>query len=544
MKYKSLKYFAIAFLSITIGFSGCKKDTIDLDQMPDGDRKYTIVGPVAKIHFTMGELVEKVNFAKVLSIEDDGLIVRNYEDDVELKWDDLAIINNVDYSFSLPVVGNSSPSQGSYLIEKSITEKFKLNLRDDARYDSAIIESGTLTMNNLNFPPGSSGSIQLSIPELNGANGAPWSKTIDISNFNAISDDLTQNKIVFKQAPDSSYVTLEMLFNVTVPLESGSIDFNFNVSNIIPAITYGYFGQQVVEERNRNIEFDVYEEFEFLPDVELANIELIMDAENNIGTPYSVTLENVVFSDNGDNPNQLQFYNTNIFNINSATLQNSIITPSNQTYKIDGYNTNIMAISKNVPNQVMFDVIGKSNPQNDNTAFNFINHHNTLNAHMLLKFPFWFKSSDYERIDTIEFNFNEEIEQKYIDAMDSVFIKFKFYNGLPIKLTLSKAIMTDDNYTPIRNLISENGEVINPGVFSNDKHVTEATLSNVIISFDKNEFQDLANNNAKYIIITLNGIANDDNNISDPFIKIFEDNWMDINVSTRIKSQLPNSLFE
>ena len=537
MKNYIMKNIVVAFILLTLSFSGCVKDTIDLDKMPDPNRNLDFVAPIARIHFTMGEMIKEFDEDSLLGIDDDGLIYRAYHDTMSLNWESLVEIQNVSYSYSF-----APPSQIAGLKSASsvtFQEKFKLNPENDIRYDDLYLESGNLSL-NITAPAQATGTMTVSIPEVTLSNGQMLSYTFNVTDTEkSFSENLDLNdaEVHCSQAPDSSYITLNTEFDLNYDISGGipgSVQLDLNVTDMKSKLTFGYFGTKAYREDSVSVRFDIYDEYDFFEYVELKNIELNIEALNYIGTPFRVEVEEVQFSKDSIDPQELIFYDSNAFDIATATYGTPIV-PSFNPFKLDSSNTNIMNIVNDQPNMVTCNIIGMPNPD-DTGEQNFLAYMKNLEVNMQLKFPFWFRTSYYSRSDTIDFNFSEDIDTDpdAIDMMEEIDIYFDIYNGLPFDLKGQVYVLDQDSII-IKQLFADGGAKINSGIPDITGKVKEATNTKLIVHLDHSDIELFRNKNAMYIAIETEGLTYNNGN---PFVKVYEDNLMKISLYTNLNITL------
>nr|WP_321410409.1 hypothetical protein [uncultured Carboxylicivirga sp.] len=532
----NLKYFKIPFLSALILFGACKKETIDLDKMPDPDRNYGVSIPLAQVYFTMGALVEKVDTSNYLSIEEDGLIVRKYYETFEMELESIVDLNNVNYSIALPFA--NSGTQGSNNVSQTIINKYVLNERPEARYDSVYLESGLLNIDNLNYPAGSTGTITFEIPELYTPSGNSFSYTSNINEFTPQSFNLDDYKIQFSTGVDSSYVTLITNINIDLPNSPGAgvIGVDFGMNDLIAEVTFGYFGNYS-ETLLDSMEFDVFDANEVYDAVELANVYVDVNTKNSVGCPFNIELDSIVFSKDGSLPKQLELAN-NILSIESATYAQPVIS-SEQKFEYDKTNSNILTIIDELPNWVTTKMTATTNPEGNANTVNFFHHYNQLEADLGIIFPLHFKAEDYQRVDTLDLDFNEEFgDSDLTDALDHINLFLDVYNGLPFEITLESVVAKDGNDIDIDYLIKSPGENIASAVPDENGYVSETVYSEIILTLDKEQIQKFRDQDMKYLVLKTKGVSYGAEN--NGYIKIFNDNVLKIVLSAEINGNIPN----
>nr|WP_321451995.1 hypothetical protein [uncultured Carboxylicivirga sp.] len=532
----NLRYLKIPFLFALIIMGACKEETIDLDKMPDPDRDYSLSVPLAQAYFTMGSFIEKLDDSDYLSFEDDGSIVHRFYETFELELEGMVALNNVNYSVNLPF---ANPTPESVAVNQTIIDKYIMNERLDARFDSVFLESGLLSVDNLNLPSGSTGNITIEIPELFTPSGEVFSYTTSVNNFSAENINLDDYVIRFSTGIDSSYITLNTNLDIEVPAYAvGAIGVDFGMNELIAEVTFGYFGNYA-ETIVDSMEFDAFDSNQFFDAIQMANVYVDVNTINSVGSSFNLQLDEVEFSKSGTDPKLLEL-GDNILGIEAASF-GFPVSPSQQIFSYDKDNSNILDIIEDLPNKVKVQMTAVSNPENDESKVNFLHHYNHLQADLGITFPLHFRAIDYQRVDTLDLDFNDEFgDSDVTDAIENINLYLDVYNGLPFDIVVESITAQDANYNNIDYLIASPGEHIASAVPDEDGHVSESVHSEVQITLDKDQIDKFRDQNMKYIVITTQGASYGASDSDNTYIKIFKDNKLEMTLSAEIKGNIPN----
>ncbi|MFW6042928.1 MAG: hypothetical protein ACOCPW_01080 [Marinilabiliaceae bacterium] len=524
-----MDYFGKAVMVLLVGLflAGCQDDDIAVTTDAENDgRQLELAGPAGDVTLEISDLLEDIE-SEHIHIQEDGLVNVRYEQNMDIDWETLVLLRDFYdiWQFSMPSFVNPDPGTTETL---EFTEKVKLNHQEDVRYDSITMRGGTLAA-DLTVPPDFKGTIDVTIPEVM-ENGSPLSYQFDADGTGqtfSINEDLTDRYVEFSQGVDSSYISVVSTMEVE-EASGGDYTVEFSLTDMQPGLAFGYFGQQEESRTGEQLSFDVFDEFDELDDFELADVQGDIEVTSTIGVPFDVEVDNMRFTqDDGTSCGDLMVDGENYVNIGlpSATYGNPIDTAKTD-FHIGGDNSNLVEIVNCYPTKMVFDVTSSSNPEGDpEEDINFMGHGNELAGKMVITIPAWFKTNNYSRRDTIDFDVNDMLKDSEDEARDinELNVNFNFSNKLPFGISATATVI-DDQGRELDELF--NGEVIRAGTPNSEGYIEEAEQTEFEVGISGDQINQYLDENAMKIILETETKTPGD----DP-VKLYEDMFFKADVS-------------
>lgn len=508
--------------------AGCQDDDIMVNtDSADDNREIEIAAPAGEITYQIADLLDDLDNEYVF-VDDQGLVNVSYSQDVDIEWETLVSIPDVSETWYFsPSDGIPFPSPRlKAAVATSFTEKVKLNHRDDMRYDSLNMDNGLLVA-QLRFPYGTTGTASVTIPEVTN-NGTPLTYTFVVDESNYVFDiyeDISGMRVEPSQATDSSYlkvVTAMDLNNVAV----GDVELDFQLTNMQPGMTFGYFGNQTSPVRHEELTFDVFDDLELLEDqsIEFGNVYLDVEVNSGIGVPFNVRVENMNFylEDGQPYADPLTIDGNPYLDLTlEAATYGDPIEPTATTLRINKETpSNIVDIVNAYPRRMVFDVFSVSNPSHGPQTFNFMGPDNVLNGTMDIVLPAYFKTSAYSRTDTVDFDFNDIVgeDDEDVRELEEFTVYFDFFSKIPADIAASAHVI-DGNGTKIDDILEASTSVIAAGVPDETTgRVTEAEQTTFTITVSGDQINQFLDQNAMNIVIETDFATG-----GDDYIRIYED---------------------
>lgn len=539
-----IKDSIMMLLVMALIMTGCQDDDINVTtDTADDNRRFEVAGPGVDITYTVSDYLEEFD-NEYLRVEEDGLLALYYEQFVDIEWETLVQFDNIQEVWtyspeSIPFVPEPLKSDAQY--SDSWVEKVVLSHRDDVRYDSSYVASGTLEA-SLSIPDGTVGTITLSIPEVinNEGNVLSYTFNADGSNnqtFKIPPENLSGMNIFFKQEneeapPYESYIQVVTDFELD-KIVLGEAELSFELNNLKPDFTFGDYGQQESAKRGEELGINLFEEVD-IPEseqIEFENLEFSFEATSGIGVPFDVIVKNTEFFDrDGVSLGSLLVKNEttgenevdSVFIHLESAIYDDPVQPARTSLHIDKDTSNIMEIGNNHPTKMVFDVISRSNPDGEpeNPNYNFMGPSNILEGKMTGRIPLWFKTSEYNIVDTIDFNFRDILGESEEDAreLEKLDIYFDFYSKLPFSINAT-AYVIDENGNKIDDLFEGEVDIIKAGMPDDETgYVQEAEHTEFIVSLSDEKVNKFLDENAMNIVMDINVATRDED-----FVRIFED---------------------
>ena len=203
MKRIDLKILFVAVLAL---LAGCMKDEVELNDV-SYKRPVNIAVPVSTISADYNSILRRLakNDGKEvpdIKSKDDGMLYVEYNKDYHIGWADVLTMNNIMLGLSSPM-----PLTQGVKINRTMTERLKLNTNDGQRIDSLIIAKAAMTVKA--EPMDVDGQYTLSIAELSNG-GRPLNVSWAAQSGCNQEIDLAGYTIVPQHSTDSSYLTISI----------------------------------------------------------------------------------------------------------------------------------------------------------------------------------------------------------------------------------------------------------------------------------------------------------------------------------------------
>lgn len=535
----------LLFLALLWVLTGCQDDDIWVNTENDDDnRELEIAAPIGEITYKIADFLEEID-NEYIFVDQEGMVYARFFQEVDIDWETLVRLRDFSEVWKYPLnevdlfPGLKAASSAQF------KEKVKLNSRDDVRIDSAFMDEGRLQF-QLSVPFGTTGNVQISVPEVF-HNGEPlhYSFEVNASNYTFwVDEDLAGKKIVPSQGQDSSYlsvITSVDLENVVI----GNVFLDFSLSNMNPALIFGYFGQQEASKLEQDISFDVFDDLEEdVDNIEFFDLNLSLNVESGIGVPFDVTVENLqFFHENGDLIGTLNIDGENFVNlflepaIYSDPIENAVTSITIDRDKSD----NIVDIVNSYPDRVRFDVTSVSNPYGESELQNFMGLDNVLKGTLEVNLPAWFKASGYSRKDTVDFDIHDIFGEDEDDVrkIEGITLFFDFFSRIPVDIA-ARIWVIDGQGNKIDDLLDSTKVIVSGDLNPETGFVEEPEHSEFSVAISGNQINEFLEKDAMNIVIeTAYNTPSGDNPELD-FIRIYDDMDFKGVVSIKINGSIPS----
>ncbi|MDR2928190.1 MAG: hypothetical protein LBV41_08345 [Cytophagaceae bacterium] len=549
---KTLKQIlAVAMLLGGLLFYACVEDSynLSLDPAKRNLRKTEIEGPIGAVNAELmkwlkasltekdsakvGDMVKvfkKGEYYDPAGVDYEGVVYMQFNDSIRLDWLKLkTMVNLQDIVFSTTI--NNPLSKSVHEVE--ITSQYQpLIIREDADYRQIAFSSAYLDLVDIDIPSGINGSMKVRIPEIK-IGQQPFEHQIEFANGTITgSQQVTLNNGTIDFVNNGVNIGGEVIIDsFNDAYVTGDISFKVTLRDFDVISADGYFGQDVVEEKDQEFKFTIFEELQIL-DGSFAFGDIILEAlvDNEIGVPFDITAENIRVYNKEEAPvGNLAVNDGLTIDVTSAVKGGS----NGKGYvMVNQKNSNIATLATELPNKLVFDVTGLSNQQGNTGVANFIDRNSMLDVDLSLKFPFHFQVSTYSRKDTIDFDAKKLYGDYVTQASDLEYLNLYFTceNRLPFDAGLVVSVIDSigakigDFTTKEGKKILEGGDRTNPGttVFT--------------ISLTGDQAVDYIAKNAKKIVLETSASTTKDGT---ELVKIYEDSGLKIIITFDAKLTVP-----
>ncbi len=484
-----MKKFSLHKTLILLSFlwlaSGCFEDGVELTDPHKYDRALNLDGPVGDISLSTSTLLEQLGSDAFLLVDDEGLLHVQVDTSITASWEDVISINDLTTTRTYDINPNKKAPVGPFY-DTIVVNIFSLG-EDNQRFDRMLVESGQLGL-AVNLPNNFEGSYTITIPEITNISGDPV--VLPTRNFNDASPiepiDIANDSILFKNADGKSFITI--VTEVDVTNVSGSpanteMTVDVTITGFKPAYIEGYFGKMNVLEQTREQRFDFFRDFNFAEMVQFQEISLELNIDNYFGIPLALNIDSMVFENTESGQLEHITIDGNSIEVDRAISPDQ---PSSNQLLINNTNSNLIDGINLGPDRVYMAFVGQTNPNGETADPNFISTTTQVSADILIDVPFWFKTSLYERTDTLSFDVAGLFEDStQVDMVESIGLYLSFENGFPFNIQ-AQFIMVNDNGYVIDSLFNQDGGIFiwESGQLDAQGKVTAPTKTDITISID------------------------------------------------------------
>jgi hypothetical protein len=526
----TLKIIVVILIAVVTG--SCTTEDVVLENPQNYNRPLNLAAPLANIHFGAKDLLERIDTSAVFNIDKQGLLHFKYDTTFTAEWDDLIKFDDLSYSANYdikPLINVPMPF--------TFNDTVVANKDATQRFDSLTIKKAIMRL-SLSCPPGLTGTYEITIPEILKSNGLPVVLKGKIGGVITTDEDISNGRIIFSQIPGKSFFTLVYKVYVDIPKVPPlhtNLRIAFDIVDLLPKTSFGYFGQIDVINKQQEISIDFFKKMNITEMVQLKEISMDISIDNYFGVPLKLIADSLLFTNkttgqvvdvnfnNGDN---------SIF-IDAATYAKPIV-PSTNNLLINSGNSNLIDGINIGPTNIYLVATGKSNP-NGEKAENFVETSTKINGNISIDVPFWFKTKLYARTDTMEFDFGDMIDSTQIDYLDVLSLYFKFNNGFPFNIE-AQAWFVDEFYNKVDSVFPvKGGELIwKSGIIDANGIVTSPSKTDVTISINHDKAKKLHDKEVKFILVkseVSTGLLG-----NPEFVKLLDSYAIDVGLSVEVKS--------
>ncbi|OFX56947.1 MAG: hypothetical protein A2W84_01275 [Bacteroidetes bacterium GWC2_40_13] len=520
---------AVVLIIFFAGLQACLKDEIVIKDPMKFTRPLNLAAPIAKIQVSAQDLLEKIDTSSFFFIDNDGLIHFQMDTSFSAEWTDLIEFDDMSLTQSYDINPNKK-------VVKEFTDTIVINLDRSQRFDSLFLNNALLDL-SVTTPNGLTGNYSISFPELfddagqmvvfNGPLGTPATESIDLKN----------GKMILSNEDGKSFFRITTVANVDVPTTpptGTNMDVTMNMRNFEPEVVFGYFGKREVINQTQEMDFDFFNNFDFTELVQFKDIRMDVTINNYFGVPIGVYIDTLLFENTVKQEVVPVSIDGDSVMVDAAQYANPVI-PSINLLSINAGNSNLIDGINIGPDHIMVEVTGFVNPHEDDSV-NFVNTSTKLEASAMIDIPFWFKTSMYERTDTISLDFVKLIgDSARLDYLEEIDLYFTFENWFPFNIS-AQFYLAQDNGTIVDSIFEDTEPTMfwKSGVIDNSGVVTSPSTTHVDIQMLHDKAVNIYRNEVKKLFIKSRLSTGDAENPD--FVKLLESYELKAKLSLEVKS--------
>ncbi|MEO9871654.1 hypothetical protein [Ekhidna sp.] len=446
-----MKKFVCIIITVSL-FASCNVNELDFDNIEVQPITGVFSFPLGETTYLMRDILTKQTGDSLDLLEDStSLFTLQYFDTITYNApDDFIQINDITESGSISSVPTAN---GPITINFGETFVSLYDPQNGEQLDSVFYESGDLTITtnssingtvDYNFTISNTTRVDNGTPiSLGGSIPAGVGSDTQSASLEDYKTSLTD------MSGDNRYI---IIFDVEVTLATGDmmdptddLSFDLTYGNQTFSLIYGKFGQDTVQVGDQSIEIDFFSQAA-REGITFGNPSLTFDFRNSFGVPVEVDFSGLSGQDaegnqtflTGDivrNPRQIDGsdVNTPTRDATGETVQSII--------EINNTNSNIIQLFGSSPERLLFDVIGRSNPD-DVTALNYLHAESQLTANVQLEVPMEIQLENFQESGFFSLDGGVDLEN-----IDSAFIRVVTINELPFSGTATLEIQDADSTT-------------------------------------------------------------------------------------------------
>ncbi|PIB36721.1 hypothetical protein BFP72_15595 [Reichenbachiella sp. 5M10] len=427
---------------------------MDFDNIELPNYTGTVVAPLGNTTYTAGELIEDLQDEQLeVDTTQAGILSLIYRDTTEFTDVDQIVViddNSNEGQIESPAeITNASPIEAGDL-NFSQNLEFIYPIEDGEELDSLLYNGGTITITyestfdvDLEFEMVINDIIDRNtgLPIVLNANVAPNGTG---NQSQTLSGHITETT---KNSTNENVFT--GVFNGTLKIpEGGSVyatdvfQYRIDITDATFETIYGYFGEKNLSIDSQVIEMDFFDELD--GDIKFNNPEVRLTIDNSFGVTMGLELNQIVSTNadgdqvtlSGSITESPQFVNApDIYSVGSTT---------SSTIRINNSNSNIGELFSNAPNRLDFAINALSNYSNSNNIVpiedrNFVDQNSSATTIMEIELPLELQISNIAR------NIDYSLEDIDFEEADSLFLRIKTLNRLPLSGTIDLQFLDIDS---------------------------------------------------------------------------------------------------
>lgn len=510
---------------------GCKKEDVVLTDPQKYTRPLNLALPIFQAKIKAVDLIENLDTTQFIFIDEDSLIHVQIDTAFSAGYEDVIEFDEMALDISHTIAGSKAIEIPFYF-----ADTLPAALIEGQRFDYTTIKTAQMEV-KVSAPSGFTGSFKLKFPEIIQKNG---DTLIFESDFGQEYND-TRNLegatlSFFQNASDiSSFrIVTEGLADSQGGSSNGALLVSVKMVDFVPNEIFGFFGKMLIIEQKQDMDFDFLGDYDFTDMIDFKDVKLTLGLESYFGIPISLFIDSMLFSNSTTGETVLL---KDEIRVGEATYGPPLV-PSKDYVDLD------LVDAINIgPDNIYYEVNAWANFEgevlpNGDTVQNFLINDGLgeIEADILIDIPFWFKISNYERTDIIDFDIRDMIEDETtIDYLEELILYFDFNNGFPFSIQ-AQAYAVNATGDTIENLFDDDQYLWkSPAIDVNGKAVgMENNPVDLSLTYEK--VKSMYDNGVKFLHIQTNvssGGASGTPEIPE-FVKLYTSYNLEIKLSVDI----------
>lgn len=459
-------------ITLLLSFSCQKKEATSWD--------IDVNAPFVKTYLSIEDLLKN----NVVTNPDSTLtLVYNYELNT-INTDSLFKIPDTTFkaSYSIPFGSSVTLNPGFQLVNDPSSNTFDYG---EARITEMKIKSGKISYKITNHVKEKT-VYTYTILNSNDGNGNYFQKEIIVPEKTNTTPGVLQGEFnidgyTFDMtgAAGNKYNTLETEVTVTInpngnPVLVQNTDSVFIENSIIeisPEYIKGYLGKEDFEQSLSDVNFDVFNSI-IDGTIDLDDVNINLSIKNYVGADaqLKITQLNSVNTLTSNTVSLSHAIIDNWININRASLNANVISPTTKNYILSKANSNIDLFIENLPNKLQYEFEAGLNPLGNVSAGNdFLFAKQTIDINFGINIPLNLMANNLTLVDTVNLNINPENT-----PVNSSIFTLVANNGFPFDADIQIYIL--DETSVITDSLFTNGLIL-AGQTDANNYVINSTKS-------------------------------------------------------------------
>ncbi len=531
MKIFRINVLIVILLNIFL-FERCVSDTIDMDEISDNsDREYSLDVPGLTVQGSVLDIIDELDVDTLIEADEDGMLSFYYDMDYSYDCSSVMDFSDISGEYSFALASSISSFVGGQSVENS--ETIQLLDDDEIRLDTLLLTDGSFSL-DFDFSDGLIDSVIIQIPELYTDNEIYVDTLVGYKLTNTYTVDLSGSYFDFTkgQTQNSLDVVLKVVLSQDVSSASSQyFNVSYSAADLAFDKAYGNFGNKIIADEEQKISFDAFDSEYLGTSLELKKMKVKVVGESTIGIPLLANIGDVVLTDTVSGESVTS-------TTDDGELTIDAYEEGGSTVPTDSVDLEITDLGDMMPNQISTSVLVKAN-QDDETEVGFISNSSGVDTKIRLTIPLWFKTSAYARQDTINFDYNEDIDSgdSISGKISELAVNFDIENGLPFGVTL-QVDMVDEDYNVVDSLFESEDDMptIESATLNSDGSLAESTKSSFSIAVEGDDLELWGEKDVKYLILKISGATGTGGD--DDYVKVSEDNYINATLSFSVTGKI------